>query len=83
MTSPGFWAPPSGRLSVAGTRPNTSASGANSGNTLMTPMTAAPPAMSSFMVSMERAGLRDSPPESNVMPLPMRATFFRARPLGR
>ncbi len=34
------------------------------------PMTAAPPAMSSFIRSMPSAGLMEMPPVSNVMPLP-------------
>ena len=36
------------------------------------PMTAAPPAMSSFILSMPSAGLIEMPPVSNVMPLPTR-----------
>ena len=36
----------------------------------MAPMTAAPPAMSSFIRSMPSAGLMEMPPVSNVMPLP-------------
>ena len=48
----------------------------------MVPITAAPPAMSSFMVSMDFAGLSDKPPESKVIPLPISATFFRALPAG-
>jgi hypothetical protein len=42
----------------------------------MVAITAAPPAMSSFMVSIDLAGLSDKPPESKVMPLPMSATSF-------
>ena len=38
------------------------------------PMIAAAPPMSDFMVSMDFGGLRDSPPESNVMPLPTNTT---------
>ena len=41
-------------------------------------ITAAAPAMSLFMSSIFRAGLIDSPPLSNVMPLPTSATFLRA-----
>ena len=44
--------------------------------------TAAAPDMSLFMSSMPLAGLIDRPPESNVMPLPIRATCFDA-PSGR
>ena len=44
----------------------------------MAPMTAAPPAMSSFMRSMPSAGLIEMPPVSNVMPLPTRPSTGRA-----
>ena len=37
-------------------------------------MTAAPPAMSVFMVCMLSFGLSESPPLSNVMPLPASTT---------
>ena len=47
-------------------------------------ITAAAPAMSSFIVSMPAAGLIDRPPESKVIPLPTRARCLRpfARPDG-
>ena len=43
--------------------------------------TAAAPDMSVFMVSIESAGLSDSPPESKVMPLPT-STTSPVAPLG-
>ena len=48
----------------------------------MAPITAAAPDMSVFIVSMPSAVLSDRPPESNVMPLPTRATMPVARPGG-
>ena len=48
----------------------------------MAAITAAPPAMSSFMVSIDFDGLSDRPPESKVMPLPISATFFFGLPAG-
>jgi hypothetical protein len=44
-------------------------------------MTAAPPAMSVFMATMPSFGLSDSPPLSNVMPLPTR-TVWPCAPSG-
>ena len=38
------------------------------------PKTVAAPAMSVFIVSIPFAGLIESPPESNTMPLPTKAT---------
>ena len=46
------------------------------------PSTDAAPDMSSFIRSMPSAVLRSSPPESNVMPLPITTTRRRARPFG-
>jgi len=40
--------------------------------------TAAAPDISDFIASMPRAGLRASPPVSNVIPLPTKAYFFFA-----
>ncbi len=40
--------------------------------------TAAAPPMSDFIASMDFAGFRDSPPESNVMPLPASTTVLAA-----
>ena len=73
-------AEPDGMFSVAAIRPWTSAAGLSAGSARMIPSTAAAPAMSYFMRSMPSGGLRSSPPESNVMPLPMRTTFLRLRP---
>src|SRR5262249_59709145 len=42
------------------------------------PSTAAAPPMSAFIVSMAFAGLRDRPPESNVIPLPASTSVFSA-----
>src|SRR5262249_11053383 len=44
----------------------------------MAPSTAAAPPMSAFIVSMDFAGLRDRPPESNVIPLPASTSVFSA-----
>ncbi len=77
-TSPGLVAEPDGMLSVAATRPCTSIAGLSRGSTLRTPRTAAAPDMSPFIHAMPSAVLRSSPPESNVMPLPIRASRRRA-----
>ena len=42
------------------------------------PMIAAAPPMSDFMVSMDFGGFSESPPESNVMPLPTNTTVVSA-----
>ncbi len=42
------------------------------------PSTAAAPPMSDFIASMAFGGFSDSPPESNVMPLPAKTTVFVA-----
>ena len=73
-------AEPDGMFSVAAISPWTSAEGFSAGSARMMPSTAAAPAMSYFMRSIPSAGLRSSPPESNVMPLPISTTFFRLRP---
>ena len=44
----------------------------------MAPSTAAAPPMSDFIASMDFAGLRDRPPESNVIPLPASTSVFAA-----
>ena len=41
------------------------------------PMIAAAPPMSDFIVSIDFGGFSDSPPESNVMPLPTKTTVCR------
>ena len=80
--SPGRCAVPEGMFSVAAMSPCTSTGGLRCGRAWKMPRTAAAPDMSSFIRSMPSAGLRSSPPESNVMPLPMTATRRRGRPLG-
>ena len=45
-------------------------------------ITAAPPAISNFIVSIDLDGLSDRPPESKVIPLPIRAIFFLALTSG-
>ena len=81
-TSPGLVAEPDGMFSVAATSPCTSTGGRSRGSTLRTPRTAAAPDMSPFMRTMPSAVLRSSPPESNVMPLPISAIRRRAVPRG-
>src|SRR5207249_3661756 len=77
-TSPGFCAWPPGRFSVAGTKAVTSTGRARRAAAATAPITAAPPAMSYFMVSIDLGGLSESPPESKVIPLPTRITRRRA-----
>src|SRR5947199_153553 len=81
-TSPGRCAVPDGMFSVAAMRPCTSTGRRSLGRAEKRPRTVAAPAMSSFIRYMPSAGLRSSPPESKVMPLPMMATRRRARPLA-
>ena len=70
--SPGLIARPPGMFSVAGTTPTTLIGAPSMAMARIAQMTAAPPAMSSFMRSMPSAGLIEMPPVSNVMPLPTR-----------
>ena len=81
-TSPGFCARPPGMFSAIARYPRTSIGGLSSGSALITPKTAAAPDISSFIVSIDWAGLSDRPPESNVMPLPTSATTLLALPDG-
>uniref|UniRef100_A0A1A9VK85 Uncharacterized protein n=1 Tax=Glossina austeni TaxID=7395 RepID=A0A1A9VK85_GLOAU len=53
-----------------------SANGCNSPKACITPTTAAEPAMSYFIDSIPREGLSDTPPVSNVIPLPTKAIGF-------
>ena len=69
---------PPGMFSVVGTIATTFTLGARAGSSDMVASTAAAPDMSVFIVSMPSAVLIDRPPESNVMPLPTRATVPRA-----
>ncbi len=52
----------------------TRTAGASAAMACIAPMIAAAPPMSDFMVSMDFGGLSESPPESNVMPLPTNTT---------
>ena len=61
---------PPGMFSVIGTMPMTRIGALSSAIARIAPITAAPPAMSSFIRSMPSAGLIEMPPVSKVMPLP-------------
>ena len=63
--------------------PTTSVRGASSGSTRSAARTAAEPAISHFIVSIPSDVLRDSPPESNVSPLPIRAILRTGLSSGR
>ena len=63
---------PPGMFSVVGTMPMTLIGALSSAMARIAPITAAPPAMSSFIRSMPSAGLIEMPPVSKVMPLPTR-----------
>ena len=57
-------------FSVIGTTPTTLIGALSRAMALNAPITAAPPAMSSFIRSMPSAGLIEMPPVSKVMPFP-------------
>ena len=78
MTSVGRCALPPGMFSAAARYPTTLTGGARSAMTCIAPSTAAAPAMSDFMCSIDLGGFSDSPPESNVMPLPANTTVLVA-----
>ena len=85
-TSPGLTAAPSVTFSALGispTRRNGSASVSSAANT---PITAAEPLMSYFILLMPSRGFSDTPPVSNVTPLPISTTVGslppRLPPLG-
>jgi hypothetical protein len=61
-------------FSAIGTRAVTFTPTPSAANAVMVAMTAAPPAMSVFMLIMPSGGLMDRPPLSNVMPLPTSTT---------
>ncbi len=61
-------------FSAAGTRPVTLARTPSRPRADIAPITAAPAAMSVFMVFMPSVGFSDRPPLSNVMPLPISTT---------
>ena len=68
-------------FSAAATRPVTRALTPRAESADMTAITAPPPAMSVFISFMPSVGLSDSPPLSNVMPLPT-STTCRSAPAG-
>ena len=68
ITSLGRCAEPDGRFSAAGTRPVTLTRTPRSRSADIVAITAPPAAMSVFIAIMPAFGLRESPPESNVMP---------------
>ena len=74
MTSPGRIAEPLTAFSAAGTSPTTRTGQATSRSAAMVAMTAPPPLMSRFIVSMPSLGLMSRPPVSKVMPLPTMTT---------
>ena len=78
ITSPGRIAEPEGMFSAVATRPVTRTAARRPASADMAAITAAPPAMSVFMAFMPSFGLSESPPLSNVMPLPTRTTWVRA-----
>ncbi len=74
ITSPGRIAEPLTEFSAAGTRPTTRTGQSTSRSAAMVAMTAPPPLMSRFIVSMPSLGLMSRPPLSKVMPLPTSTT---------
>ena len=71
-TSPGLIARPPGMFSVIGTTPRQRTGRLSRAMAAIAAITAAPPDMSSFILSMLSAGLIEMPPVSNVIPLPTR-----------
>ena len=71
--SPGRCALPSGMFSTRPSTPTTLALALRAAIAYMAPVTAAAPAMSPFMSSIEAAGLIEMPPESKTTPLPTKA----------
>ena len=78
-TSPGRIAVPLGMFSTSGTYPTMGVLTSSADSADIAAITAAPPDMSVFIVSMPPAVLSDRPPESNTTPLPTNASDFRAR----
>ena len=70
-------------LSVIGVNETTRTATSSAGRAHMVATTAAAPAMSHFISIIDSAGLIDSPPESNVMPLPTSATRVDRVGLGQ
>ncbi len=77
-TSPGRCAVPDGMFSTMPTSPTASTLARRPASAAISPITAAPPAMSNFMSSMPPAGLMEMPPVSKVTPLPTKAMGFCA-----
>ena len=75
ITSLGRVASLAGRFSAIANQPVTCTSTPKLAAAITVPSTAAAPAISDFISGMEEAGLIDRPPESKVMPLPIRATW--------
>src|SRR5699024_1668300 len=73
-TSPGRYDDPDGRFSAIGTVAVTVTGSSRVAAAITVATTAAAPAMSLVIWSMPAAGLIEMPPESNVTPLPTRAT---------
>ena len=75
-------ASPLGMFSVAGTTPMHRTRAPRRAIATIAQITAAPPDMSSFILSMLSDGLIEMPPVSNVMPFPTRprTTSFAALP---
>ena len=74
MTSEGFSAVPEGMFSQAATRAVTFTGSLSSAAALTAASITAAPHMSNFISSMPRAGFREIPPASNVIPLPTSTT---------
>ena len=74
MMSLGRWASAPGMFSASASQAVTRIGNVRRAAATTAPNTVAAPAMSDFISGMEAAGLRDRPPESKVMPLPMSAT---------
>ena len=70
-------------FSVIGTTANTRIGACSIASARIAQITAAPPAMSSFIRSMPSAGLIEIPPASNVTPLPTKpSTGVLGAPAG-
>ena len=81
-TSPGLTALPPGMFSVIGTMATTRTGAFSRAIADIAQITAAPPDMSSFILSMLSAGLIEMPPVSKVMPLPTRPRTTPGTALG-
>ena len=82
ITSPGRYALPEGMFLAIGSQPVTATSGLRAAIASMVAATAAAPAMSEVISHMPCDGLMDTPPVSNVMPLPTSAIRARGVPEG-